>query len=222
MLAASERSRSVRRVPPASSTSPVRKSTPAGRMCRPGIAASVMATSPSAGTVSSWMTTASAPCGMTPPGKNPHRLAGADVAFERPAGGDLADYREPRAGMRGVDRAHRIAVHRRHRLRRLGAQGRDVAREHAVVGRIECGRFLRQRLGARKNRRQCLVNRHQRQGGTPKPRLLNPSAAIARAMSSDDLTPMAIKPLSCAPSIFSARSSKNTIREAGTPIAFTT
>ena len=42
MLAASERSRSLRQRPPASSTSPSRKSTPAGRIWRPAFAVSVI------------------------------------------------------------------------------------------------------------------------------------------------------------------------------------
>jgi hypothetical protein len=38
-------------------------------------------------------------------------------------------------------------------LRRLGAQRRKVAREHAMVGRVERDHFLGQRFGPRENRR---------------------------------------------------------------------
>ena len=97
-------------------------------------------------------------------GEDPRGLAGAQRPVERPAGRDLADHLELRPDRRGVGRAHRIAVHRRHRLRRLGAQRRDVARQHAVVGRIERDHLLGQRLGARKNRGQRVGNRHQGHG----------------------------------------------------------
>ncbi len=100
-------------------------------------------------------------------GEDPHRLAGADRPVERPAGRDLADHLEPGAGLRGIGRAHRIAVHRRHRLRRLGAQRRDVARQHAVVGRIERDHFLGQRLGAGENGGKRVGNRHQCHGKLP-------------------------------------------------------
>ena len=135
MPAASDRSRSVRRLPPVSSTSPLLKSTPAGRICRPGdrrlgdgdaaaVDHGVFLDHDGVGAL-----------GDHAAGKDPHRLARADRLFERPSGRDLADHLEPRRACGGVGGAHRIAVHRRHRLRRLGAQGRDVARQHAVVAR---------------------------------------------------------------------------------------
>ena len=85
-------------------------------------------------------------------GKDPHRFAAPNRLFERAARRDLADHLEPCAEARGVGRSHGIAVHRRHRLRRLGAQRRDIARQHAMVGRVERDHFLGQRLGARENR----------------------------------------------------------------------
>ena len=100
-------------------------------------------------------------------GKDPHRLAGADFSVERPAGRDLADHLEPRRDMVGVGRAHRIAVHRRHRLRRLGPQRRDVARQHAVMGGVQRDHLLGQRLGAGEDGGKGIGNRHQRHGEAP-------------------------------------------------------
>ena len=93
-------------------------------------------------------------------GEDPHRLAGPQRLVERPAGRDLADHLQMRPRGGGIRGAHRIAVHRRHRLRRLGAQGRHVARQHAVKGRVQRGHFLRQWLGARENGCKRLGNRH--------------------------------------------------------------
>ena len=93
-------------------------------------------------------------------GKDPHRLAGADCSVERPAGRDLADHLEPRRHMGGIGRAHRVAVHRRHRLRRLGPQRRDVARQHPVMRGIQRHHFLWQRLGAGKDGGKGIGNRH--------------------------------------------------------------
>ena len=105
--------------------------------------------------------------GITPPVKIRTASPGADRPVERPAGRDLADHLEPCGGCGGVGRAHRIAVHRRHRLRRLGAQRREVARQHAVMGGIQRDHFLRQRLGARENGGKRVGNRHQCHGKTP-------------------------------------------------------
>ena len=55
-----------------------------------------------------------------PTGENPHRFALTDGLFERAAGRDLADHPEPRRDINCVGRSHRITVHRRHRLWRLG------------------------------------------------------------------------------------------------------
>ena len=88
----------------------------------------------------------------------------ADLPLERPAGGDLADHLQPRREIGGVSRAHRVAVHRRHRLRRLGAPRRDVAREHAVMGSVERDHFFGQRVGAGKDRGKRVGNRHQGHG----------------------------------------------------------
>ena len=69
IAAASARSRSSKRCDCFSSTSPSRKSMPARRMCRPVPAASLMTTMSPSRAVSSWMTIASAPSGITPPVK---------------------------------------------------------------------------------------------------------------------------------------------------------
>src|SRR5690348_7907202 len=49
-----------------------------------------------------------------------------------------------------------------------------------------------------------------------------PSAVSASATSAEDFTCTAFSPHACAALTFSMRSSKNRMREAGTPIAFTT
>ncbi len=152
MPAASERSRSVRRIPFASSTSPLRKSMPAVRICRPGRAASVIVMPLSVSHGVFLDDDGVGAFGDHAAGKDPDRLARAKRLVERAAGRDLADHLEPRPGGRCIGGAHRIAVHRRHRLRRLGAQRRDVARQHAVIGRVQRDHFLGQRLGARENR----------------------------------------------------------------------
>jgi len=122
-------------------------------------------------------------------GEDPHCLAHTNRLFERAARRDLADHLEPRRRVRGVGRSYRIAVHRRHRQRRLGAQRRDVARQHAMVCRVERDHFFGQRFGACENRRQRLSNRHQCQSKTPK-------AKTPRARSS----PFDLATRSCLPS----------------------
>ena len=84
-------------------------------------------------------------------GKDPNRLAAADRPVEWPSGRDLADHLESAPACGGVGRPHRVTVHRRHRLRRLGAQRREVARQHTAMAGIERDHFLGQRLGAREN-----------------------------------------------------------------------
>jgi hypothetical protein len=100
--------------------------------------------------------------------KNPQGFAGAERAVERAAGGDLADHLQARTRRSRIDRSHRIAIHRRHRLRRLGAQRRDVARQHPVPGGIERDQFFGQWLGARENRFERIGNRHQCHGESPR------------------------------------------------------
>ena len=123
---------------------------------------------PPSTTVSSWMMTASAPSGITPPVKIRTASPAPTVRSNgRPAATSPITLSRA-ADLRRIGRAHRIAVHRRHRLRRLGAQRRDVARQHAVMRRIERDHFLGQRLGARENRGKRVGNRHQCHGETPK------------------------------------------------------
>ena len=121
-------------------------------------AASVMVMWSPSVVVSSWMMTASAPSGMTPPVKIRTASPRAHLPLERPAGGDLADHLQPRREIGGVSRAHGIAVHRRHRLRRLGAQCRDIARQHAMIGarraRPSPRATARRRQGSRQAHRQ--------------------------------------------------------------------
>ena len=97
-------------------------------------------------------------------GEDPHGLAGADRSCKRPARRDLADQGERGIDLRRIDRAHRIAVHCRHRLRRLRAPRRDIAREHAVEGCVERDHLFRQRLCARQHRSERVGNRHQGHG----------------------------------------------------------
>ena len=93
-------------------------------------------------------------------GENPHRFAAAYLPLERAAGGDLADHLEPCGEIGGVGRAHGIAVHRRHRLRRLGTPRGEIARQHPMPGRIERDHFLGQGLCAGKDRGSRIGNRH--------------------------------------------------------------
>ncbi len=97
-------------------------------------------------------------------GEDPYGLAGADRPGERSARRDFADHGEFRIDRRGIGRAHRVAVHRRHRLRRLRAPRRDVTREHAMVGLVEGDHFFRQRLCTRQHRSKRVGNRHQGHG----------------------------------------------------------
>jgi hypothetical protein len=64
----------------------------------------------------------------------------------------------------GIGRAHGIAVHRRHRLRRLGPPCRDVARQHAMIGGVERDHFFGQGFSALKDRAERIGNRHQGHG----------------------------------------------------------
>ena len=174
------------------------------------------------------MMTASAPSGITPPVKIRTASPAPTLALERPSRRDLADHLQPRRQFGGIGRAHRIAVHRRHRLRRLRPPRRDVAREHAVIGGIERDHFFGQRVGAGEDRGKRIGNRHQGHGQEDAPFDASvenhhiPSAVSALATSSVDVTWMATRPRARAPSILAAESSKNRILDAGTPIALTT
>ena len=117
-------------------------------------------------------------------GKNPHRFAGAYLARERAAGRDLADHLQPRGEIGGIRCAHRITVHRRHRLRRLRAPCGDVARQHAMKGGVERGHFLRQRLCACEDRGKGVGNRHQ--GHSESPALTSLRANGSRECAPDD------------------------------------
>ena len=48
----------------------------------------------------------------------------------------------------GISRTHRIAIHRRHRQRRLRPPRGDVAREDAMMGGIKGHHFFGQRFSA--------------------------------------------------------------------------
>ena len=111
--------------------------------------------------VSSWITTASAPGGTTPPVKILHRLAGADRAAKRPSGRDFADHLELRAE-HSVSRTHGVTVHRRHRVRRLRQPRCDVARQHASAGLIQRHLFFGQSCGAVEHGAPGIAHRHQR------------------------------------------------------------
>ena len=93
-------------------------------------------------------------------GENPHRFAAAYLPLERAAGGDLADHLEPCGEIGGVSRAHGIAVHRRHGLRRLGTPRGEIARQHPMPGGIERDHFFGQRVCAGKDRGNRIGNRH--------------------------------------------------------------
>ena len=100
------------------------------------------------------------------PGENARRLARANRTAERPSRRDLADHLQPRLKISCVGRAHSIAVHRRHRLRRLRPPCRDVARQHAMKGIVERDHFLGQGDRAGKDRSKRIGDRHQGHGQT--------------------------------------------------------
>ena len=81
-------------------------------------------------------------------GEDARGLSGADLAVERPARRDLADQLQRRRHLRDIGGAHRIAVHRRHVGRRLGAQRRDIGGQHAAFGFDQRRVLARQRLDA--------------------------------------------------------------------------
>ena len=93
-------------------------------------------------------------------GENPHRFALAYLPLERAAGGDLADYLQPRGKLGSVSRTHGIAVHRRHGLRRLRAPRCEIARQHAMPGGVERHHFFGQGVCAGKDRSKRVGNRH--------------------------------------------------------------
>ena len=66
--------------------------------------------------------------------KNPRGFALADGARERPSGRNFADDLETGRDLRDVGGAGGVAIHRRHRRRRLGAARGEVGGEHAAVG----------------------------------------------------------------------------------------
>ena len=86
-------------------------------------------------------------------GENPQSLAGLQRPRERPSRGDLADHMQPRRNRRDIGGAHRIAVHRRHRDRWLGAARGKVACQHPAMGVVKTDHFFRQRFDSGKNSR---------------------------------------------------------------------
>ena len=81
-------------------------------------------------------------------GKDAHRFARVDDAIEGPAGRDLTNDLEPGSGTGSIRCTHRIAVHGRHRLGRLGAERREVARQDPLVSRIQRDHLFGHRIGA--------------------------------------------------------------------------
>ena len=139
------------RRPARSSTSPARKSPPAARTLAPGYAGSrTMSLSPLR-SVSSWITTASAPCGTLRAGENARRLAGPDRAVERPPACDSPMTRKLGRHLADVGCAHRIAVHGGGIERRLRQRCRDVLGEHALARR-RAGRRSRRQAGVTPSR----------------------------------------------------------------------
>ena len=104
-------------------------------------------------------------------GEDSHGFALAYLAVERPPGGDLTDHLQPRREIGGIRRAHRVAVHRRHRLRRLRSPRGDVAREDTMIRGIERDHFLGQWFGAGQDRGKRIGNGHQGHGIAPRLRV---------------------------------------------------
>ena len=78
-------------------------------------------------------------------GENPRRLARPDDSAEGAPGGGFADHGQRRGKVGRVRRAQGIAVHRRIGEGRLGAQGDEIARQHAVMGGGEPDALLAER-----------------------------------------------------------------------------
>ena len=142
-----------------------------GRCGRRGVGFSNGDVSPSRA-VFSWMTTVSAPSGMTPPVKMRAASPAPTRPVERMAGRDLADHLERRRRAGDVGGAHRIAVHGGDGGRRLGAQRGEIVGEHAAMRVVERHAFARQRRGVGQHARQRFGDRHSRAM-----RMLTPFAA---------------------------------------------
>ena len=135
---------------------------PRSRTLRPlAVAFWIVTVSPSRA-VSSWITTVSAPAGITPPVKMRAAWPAFDLAVERMTGGDFADQRERDRALRHVGGAHGIAVHGRDRGRRLRAQRIHVFGEHAAERIVERNRLRRQRTRVGQHPSQGFGDRHQR------------------------------------------------------------
>ncbi len=94
------------------------------------------------------MTMVSAPGGTTPPVKmRAASPAPTSPSNGRPAATSPISFKRCRH-LRDIGGAHRIAVHRRHVGRRLGAQRRDIGGQHAAFGFDERRVLARQRLDA--------------------------------------------------------------------------
>ncbi len=177
-------SRGVMRRPRSMSRSPARKSRPRRRTFSPGCGACVMRTLSPSGTASSWITTASAPSGTTPPVK----IRTAWPATTRPSKGCPAGASPITASSAArvcIGDAHGIAVHRRHRRRRMIERGHRIARKDAARGLGERDGLGGQRREsararvARPRRRKSSACYHRRE---PRPNMASTlvRAALAR------------------------------------------
>ena len=132
MLASTPRWAGRSTVPAASTTSPARTSSPARRTASPAATVLAIRTRSPVASVSSTMTTASAPVGHRRTGHDAQGLARLHGAVGRGAGGEDADGLQLDRGAGGVGGPHGVAVdggvvERRHRLGRHDVGGQDAA-----------------------------------------------------------------------------------------------
>ncbi len=93
-------------------------------------------------------------------GRDPHRRTRSDAAAERSAGGGLADHAEARA-CHCLRFAHGIAVHGRHRVRRLIPRGDDIGCQRRPPAVGDRQRFSLDRSHVREQQRTRLVQGEQ-------------------------------------------------------------
>ncbi len=94
-------------------------------------------------------------------GEDTRGLSGADRAVERMACRDFADQRQRHRRLRDIFGAHRVAVHRRDRVRRLRAQGGHVGGQHTAARFVQGDILRRQRRRIGQHAGESFGNRHQ-------------------------------------------------------------
>ena len=156
--------------PARSSTSPWRKSPPAGRMLAPSAAASRTVSLSPLRSVSSWMTTASAPFGTLAPVKMRAASPAPTVPANGPPALDSPMTRNVDRHLADIGRAHRIAVHGGSVERRLRQLRGDVLGQHALGRAEQVDALGAERRRAVEHAPQRLVDGEQRHLSAPIPK----------------------------------------------------